>query len=102
MSLSQRIRSLLHLIWTLLLGMPPRNKYPAFRDDLDIESVREATHLLHQANRSADPARARALRYYVEKILYPPQGKKAAQDGLTLVFQAMVGENELVELKEVI
>lgn len=41
-----------------------------------------------------DPAVAACMRYYVEKILYPPQGKKAAQDGLTLVFQAVAASFE--------
>lgn len=66
--------------------MEPRNKYPAFRDELDIESVREAAYLLQQAGRAADPNEKRALKYQAERVLYPHQ---ANARGLNLILSAM-------------
>jgi hypothetical protein len=73
--------------------MPPRNKYPAFRDDLTIDQVRDATSLLFRAARLDDPAEQRALRYQAERIIYPHQTAAATQEGLALVLKA-VGQSD--------
>lgn len=62
-----------------LLGLPPRQFYPAFR--IDIEQVRGAVEALKRGNR-----------YAAEKIIYPHQSKRAVADGINLLIDAAVDE----------